>query len=378
MSEIQVHDLRLTFLWAETLPEMVQGESAPPGSLMPFLWTKKEYANRFEEILAGQPDSLGLQAPWPQPAGNFFWTYYLEKAVPGEISGETAWRFLVPFRGKGPAQVSAASFPQSRLFVEPFFYPHGVGLILSTRLIGSWTLPEAVDSARKLRSDKELTVDWDDGSQEVLNMDAFGRKGLKALGRRIFGDGWTGPAAQPETFSIATLIRAEGASSASPFPHGGKVHRALQGLTTWSSIWQDDTPLPLEERRQPVRRSRPESHCVYLSPRGRAVWAPALFQVEGKRHLSCYHRNLTFLSLQVESLAGLASHTAEGLDQLQSGTKHERCARRAVGILARLYGGTGENTYQSRSPRAQIEQNGYVDAINAARLHFHMEPLASG
>lgn len=375
MSEIQVHDLRLTFLWAETLPDLVGEESAPPGSPMPFLWSREGYQDRFAAILAGYPDDLGLQAPWPRPAGNFFWTYYLEKKVPGEIPGETAWRFLVPFRGKAPARVSAAPVPDSRFFVEPFFYPHGVGLILSTRLVGSWTLSEVVDIARKLRSDKELKVDWDDGSQEVLNADAFGRKGLKALGRRVFGDGWTGSAAQPEAFSIATLVRAEGADSEGPFPYGGEVHRALQGLTTWSSIWRDDTPLSLAEKRQPVRRSRPASHCLYLGSRGRAVWAPALFQAQEKRHLSCYHRNLTFLSLQVESLAGLVALTAENLQHLQAGTKQESCARRAVGILARLYGEKGEKTYQSRSPRAQIDQGGSLEAINAVRLHFHQEPL---
>lgn len=374
MSQILIYDLRLTFLWAEAIQELLQGESAPPGSLLPFLWSQDDYQARFAALLEGQKDPLGLEPPWRYAAGNHFWTFYLEKKTPGAIPAKEAWRLLVPFRGKAPVRVEVPGAEKASTSVEAFYYPHGVGLALSIRLVGTWSLAEAVGLALRVKSDP-LNVTWEGGQEEKLNAAGFGRKALQALGRLVAGPDWPGTGGEPRAFTVVTVVRGEGVDPTVPLADA--IRKALHGLTTWSPAWNVDQPKPLDEAVLPIRKTSPKGHVLYADTRGRAVWAPGLFapELNGKRLLGCYHRNLSMLSLQVESLACLAELTAQTLDHGgKLGTKHEGCANRAVGILARLYGGV-ESTYQSRSPRVQIDQGGFRQPIDAVRKHFKRDPL---
>jgi hypothetical protein len=177
---------------------------------------------------------------------------------------------------------------------------------------------------------------------------------------------------------VATVVRGEGVDPGALPAEGGQVHRMLEAVTTWRPSWQHDDlrNLPLSQASLRIRTA-PPSHVLYGRERGRAVWFPALFtQKGGDLHsLSCYHRNLVLASLQVESLSGAISETAKQIgDGLPLSVGHRECARRAAGILGRLYGGV--DTYRSWSPRVHIEQNGLVTVLNDVRDYFNMDPLS--
>jgi hypothetical protein len=374
VSDVQIHDFRLTFLWTETLPELLAGAAAPQGSSMPFLWSQQAYVERFATILQGGLDPLGLQAPWPRPVGDFFWTYYLEDKIPGQIPAEMAWRFLVPLRGRVPAQVEAPWLQNARFSLESFFFPHGLALAVSARIQATVSPEQAMASALQLRRDEKLEIDWTGGGHEALNLDGFSRKALQALRRSVLGSDVQAPA-QSLPFSIATVVRAEGVDAETSFPQGGMLHKVLQGLTTWAPTWQTDALKPLAEAGLPTRNS-PPSYALYASSRGRGIWFPGHYTpaMAQRRSLSCYHRNFVFLSLQVESLAGLVAFAARQLDQgMVLAQQQAACARRAAGLLGRLYGGV--KTYRSRSPKLQMDQNGCVAPINTVRDYFDMAPL---
>lgn len=229
--------------------------------------------------------------------------------------------------------------------------------------------------ALELRRDAKLEIEWSGGAKELLSLDGFGRKALQALRRSVAGSDGQGRT-QSLPFSVATVVRAEGVDATAPFSEGGMVHRVLQGLTTWSPNWKADGLKTLKEAGLEPR-NKPQSSALYADVRGRAVWFPGHYVPERARYrsLSCYHRNLVFLSLQVESLAGLAAFTARKLEQGEvPGPKHRELAKRAAVILGLLYGGTKE-TYRSHSPRRQIDENQYVEPINEVRDYSDMGPL---
>ncbi|HSF41430.1 MAG TPA: hypothetical protein VLT87_16645 [Thermoanaerobaculia bacterium] len=376
MSEILLHDLRLTLLWTETLPALFEGK-ASPGAPLGFVGSPDLYAARFADILHGTPDPDGLAPPWSRSVGNFFWTFYLSGKVPGEISGETAWKNLVPFRGGSAVHVEAPWLPQKgQMLVETFLYPYGIAVAVSARIQESLTVKEAVDKAHELRRTHNLEVYWiGTQTRETSSLDALGRKVLANLRRKVLGVD-VAAEANPVPFTIATIVRAEGADSISGALEGSEIHQALQALTTWSPTWRDDTLKSFAEARLSLRNS-PLDHVLYATRRGRAVWFPGLYRPSTirLRSLSCYHRNLLFTSLQVESLTGLVAAADEVLSRREiPSALQAKLARHAAGILGRLYG-ADSSTYRSQSPRVQMDQNGCVEPINRVRDYFSMELL---
>ena len=376
MTQIQIHDLRLSLIWAETALDFL-GDTVPAGAPLAFLGRRLSYAQQFDQALQGQavPGDLGL--PWREPAGQYFWTYYLEGRTPGSVSGDQAWKMLVPFRGKALAKAKAP-WLSGHLVLEAFFYPHGLALVATAVCRAQLTLKEAVEKAFEVTRSGSFDVEWDGGGgPESLSLDAFAGKALAALRQAAWGSG-AAPGVRPvQPFTVVTVVRGSGVNPGAPTPNGGGAHRALEAMTTWRPTWQHDALPDLAEASLTIRRA-PPSHVLYGRKRGRAVWFPALFiQADRSLHsLSCYHRNLVLASLQVESLGGLVSETAK---QIQAGkalaVTHRECARRAVGILGRLYGGA-ISTYRTWSPRAHIEQNDLVAVVNKVRDLFNMAPLS--
>jgi hypothetical protein len=373
---IQIHDLRLSFIWTETFLDLIR---APDSGAAPFAFLARRswYSQRFEQALGGGDVPGDLEQPWPRPSGQYFWTYYLEGSTPGHITGVRAWKALVPFRGGFPATVSAPWLGPGRLMLEGYFYPHGVALVLTSACLSSLTLEEAVGKAFEVRRTGRFEVDWRGrAGSEPLSLDALAGKGLTALRTRAFGEGAAPGDRSVTPFTVATVVRGSGVDPGAPLEEGGAVHRALEALTTWRPTWQYDV-LPELSAVSLAIRTAPPSHVLYGCGRGRAVWFPALFAREGGdlRSLSCYHRNLVMASLQVESLGGLVSATAR---QIRGGTAlspaHRECARRAAGILGRLHGGV--ETYKSSSPPAHIEQNDLIPPLNRVRDYFNMPPVS--
>ena len=373
-SEIQIHNLRLSFIWVETVLNRLERRSS--------------YKERFDQVLRSGMGLKGLHLPWSELGRHFFWSYYLEHGAPGNISGNRAWKELVPFREKVPAAVEVC-WLQGRLVLEAFYYPHGFALVVTAVCCTDLTLEEAVEKAfevrrtgrfqvKWVRPTGRFQVEWDEGeAPEFLSLDAFADKGLTALRKVALGPGAAPGARRFTPFTVVTVVRGTGVNPVAPTPNGGEVHRALEAMTTWRPTWRYDVLPNLAEVSLKIRPA-PPSHVLYGHTRGRAVWFPGLFIQKDRRlhSLACYHRNLVFTSLQVESLSGLISETAK---QIRDGTPlsaaHRECARRAVGILGRLYGGA-PSTYRTWSPRAHIEQNDLVMAVNEVRDLFNMDKLS--
>jgi hypothetical protein len=103
---------------------------------------------------------------------------------------------------------------------------------------------------------------------------------------------------------------------------------------------------------------------LYGSQRARAVWFPDGF---AKLKLSCYHRNLTLLSMQVESLGAAVKRTVDtaGGNYATFSVPHSQSVVRSARILDKLYGGNRDATYQSYSAKRQIDESGLLQPIKA-------------
>jgi hypothetical protein len=387
---IQILDLRLSFIWVETVLDLIR-DPVPSSAPLAFLGRSDQYIPLFDKTLQSGMGPEGLQLPWVQQekGRQFLWSYYLSKPVPGHVSGGQAWKALVPFRGKVPATVEAPWLP-GRVVLEAFFYPHGLAFIATAvcQACPPPTLEEAVENAFEVRRTGRFQVRWDEGgASESLPLDVLADKGLAALRKFALGPGagpGPGAGAGPLTpFTVVTVVRGTSVDRETPAPDGGEVHRALHAMTTWSPYWRGASLPSLDEASLQIKGDAPDNHVLYGRTRGRAVWFPQLFNPETKgrhRSLSCYHRNLVLVSLHVESLSGLVSETAKHIrdGKMLSVGSHDQCARRAVGILSRLYGGVKNDNYRSWSPRAHIEQNEFVTAVNEVRdFCCNLPPLSS-
>jgi len=376
MPQIEVYDLRLSLIWVDTVLTFL-GDPSPQGAPLAFLGRRSSYGERFEQMLERGTIAGDYQPPWPVRAGHFFWTYYLESYVPGYISGDQAWKALVPFRWKLPATVQTPSLP-GRLSHEAFFYPHGIAIIVTAVLRANLSLEEAVEKAFEVKKTGRFEVKWDDeAAPESVSLEVFARKALPALHKTAFGPETSYPVRSISPFTVATVVKGSGVEPNNPVSEGGKIHRALEAMTTWQPTWREDVLPSLAESSLKIRTA-PASHSLYGRKRGRVVWFPGLFvrKTPGSSSLACYHRNLVFASLQVESLSAFILETWKQIcDTTKLTVTHEECARRAASILGRLYGGNA-STYRSWSPRAHIEQNDLVTAINDVRDLFDMPPLS--
>jgi hypothetical protein len=373
--KIRVQDMRLSFIWVETALDRL-GSQPPAGAPYAFLGRRFSYAERFDQVKKGA-DEAGLEPPWRQAGKQFFWTYYLEGRPPGDANGDLAWKGLVPFRKKIAVQAQPP-WPEARMTQEAFFYPHGLAWVLTVRFSGDLDLKQAVKKAFEVRRTGKFAVKWNAAeAEELLSLDKWAEKMVADLRQAAWGA--QSPAGIPSAtpFSVVTVVQGSGVKPDLPALQSDKlVQRALEALTAWRPTWEHDELAGLPEPSLHIRPA-PASHILYGRSRGRAVWFPALFATgAGDFHsLACYHRNLVLVSLQVESLGRLAAETAK---LIRAGTAlsapQNDCARRAAGILGRLYAGD-PSTYRSWSPRAQIDQNDLIADIDEVRTFFGMPTL---
>jgi hypothetical protein len=249
-------------------------------------------------------------------------------------------------------------------------------LVATAICFGDFALDDAVAQAFVTRRTGRYQVNWD-GSSEPLSLDVLARQGLSVLRQAAFGPGAASGGASVTPFTVATVVRADGLSGADVRtrpPDDGLIHRTLHALTSWSPTYQFDAVPPLEQASLELRKWTPAGHVLYGDTRGRAVWFPGhCLQADGMLHtLSCYHSNLVWTSLQVESLGGLISQTAKQIGAgavPASGSFHHACAHRAAASLSLLYGGGGatKETYRSWSARRQIVETGLVAPLNVVR-----------
>jgi hypothetical protein len=402
----EILEMRLSLIWSETVLHLL-GKNVPADAPLKALGRRATFEQLFEQMLKSQSAATPIHAlmgatkpvpvlgpPWPKPEGQLYWQRYLESSALGNLSGSVAWRGLVPLRSKFPIVVvpgpwlAAVSVPvKIKVLPEAFFYPHGCAFVLTLIVEVQQKQPpgpglalfDAVDLAFKLRRDKfKVTwdgntglysgVQWADGPGEIT-LDQLAGKALHAICATAFGPTAAANSAQVlDPFTIFTVVRGRGVNPR--LPPTNDVRRALEAVTRWSQSWRFDVLPNLKDREIDIKTS-PPSHLLYGRAKARAVWFPERFtHADNPSSLACYHRNLTFTSLHVESLCGLAATAAERVRNNQLDSEGLRdCARQAVGGLGRLYGGGGahKKSYRSMSPRVQIEQNNFVADIDLVR-----------
>jgi hypothetical protein len=379
---IEIRNIRLSFVWAETnLGLLANSQHAP--TPFAFLGRRSTFAARFNQIQQNITDPLGLAAPWRVQGKQYFWTYYLQElAAPDQLSGDNAWKMLVPLRGPVPATVSADWLPDSPT-LEAFYFPHGPAFVLTVKLQTSFTLEQVVDKAFEIRRSGRYRVTWNaGGNSEVLSLDVLGDKMLGTLRETMLGAGVSPGARSITPFTLVTVVKGTDVDRDTVPPDDGDIHRALEALTAWPPTkMEGHAPTKLADTNVslPVRSSF-SGNVLYGRPRGRTVWFPGLFLPEGgnTHSLACYHRNLLFASLLTEGFGLLMVETARWLrDNRPLAIPHRDCAQRAVGILvrlARLHGNEKAKTYWSWSPRAQLLQN-YLNEVNEVRTFFNLPQL---
>ena len=359
----RVHDLRVTSLWIESLPDSLDGTSKPP-----YAWQAddKAYAEAFEKAQQGAGDDE-LAPPWKTPAGQLFWARYLGKEAYGEIKGKEARRLLVPLRRKLPCRVEAA-WLDGYADLEAYYYPHALGLVFSAVSRSELTLQQAKALAYKITQDGPYTLACDPplaGAQD-LTVSALAAKAREAFRRDA------PPGALSRPFTIVTVVRGEGVDSTQPTPEQSEVHRFLHAVTSWPP---PEKPVSLQAlaKARLASSQQGDSDVLYAGERGRAVWMPWTFgpHEEEIHSLGCYHRNLVLATLETESLLALTKASAAKLatDGQLTGSRYDT-SRQAVLALGRLYGGSKDATWSSWSVRRQIDDSGQVEAINTLRDYY--------
>jgi len=373
---IQFQDLRISLIWVETNVALLNN-ATPPGVPWPFLGQSLQYAQKFDEMLYAAAKPTGLIPPWDKAERTSFWTYYTEGRL-ATITGANAWNLLIPFRRRMEPVPSAPWF-SGRFYCDGFFYPHGLGLMITAILTtppkgAPYDLDGAVKAAFQART-QPFQVSWPNRPAVSQTLDQFARQHLNemralALGKAV-GEG---KLMQPP-FTVVTVVRGVG-SDRDALPGGDPaVLKALWGLASWSSSYQADALPDFGLASLHIKRS-PPNHVLYSQTRGRVIWFPTKFAdpSPAKPSLSCYHRNLVFNTLQVESLGGLVADTADKVRTHVSalGWKQQGAAVNASKVLGRAYGGKG--TYASCSSHVQIADVGLENDIDVVRTTFGSLP----
>jgi hypothetical protein len=348
-----------------------------------FLKVDYKYERTFEEVLGGGNSRENLEPPWQNhESPQRFWTRYLDGPEQlWEVSGREAYRALVPFRGAVPAKLTLP-LPDDlqrkmRLTLEAFYYPHGLALVITVSCRDTdLTLTQIANFARWLQSTRQIRFRWRREERRAVPLDEVARTCLTKLRGEAFSPELTPDARSADPFTVFTVVKGSWAIRSAP--KADQIYGDLLSAITGRHITGNSNAE--RQSRLTTQGPTPEGNTLYGIKRGRAVWFPDLFTHEGEtiHSLSCYHKNLVFASLQVESLGSLVSETAQkrqdGRDFYSS--DHRECVRQAAVILGRLYEGS-YSTYRSWSTRAQIEHNGLRGDIDRVRAFFDMSPLPS-
>jgi hypothetical protein len=347
-----------------------------------------------------------LAVPWPWLGRNYihhFWQYYLENLEPNWLPGYKAWEFVVPMRMRLPVKIGtpwAADGPLCKAHAEGFFYPHGVAVVLMLRLLfmkqsdaegGAAAAAEPgvglarmMDRALQARGNLNFPVTLPGGDHESLKLDALAAVLLNDLRRRALGKDAPQGDRPSQPLTVATVVQGRGWSADLPVVAQSDLHKALEGLCTWKDDWAFQAKLASLEAANLLVGGATPGHLVYHTERSRAVWMPMYFTSIKRREghkMSCYHRNLTLVSLQTEMLAQALVYYTDYLDRGEAAPEAlkslARFAAVRIGYLyASLKKGSKKYTYNSASPRVYLKENDYEDLVNQARQDFKLSNLA--
>lgn len=362
---VTINDFRLTFVWVETILDPISG-AVQLDAPFNFLQKSNVYQQVFAKVLVGV-SGLNLQVPWRTHKEQFFWKYYLSGADLEAVGARQAWDHLVPLLTKLPFSVK--NWKQGNITIDGFYYPHGLALGVTFRVVGSFTLDQVVNLAYAIKDgDEKIPLEGPKGPV-VCTLDSLAKDVFKYM-RESLGKGIK-PGKRRDAFSIFTVVKAQ---PRTPFVAGGPVHQAIQAVTEWPPGWEGAGLRPVQDVQVPTKGSDAPGSILFARPRGRAVWLPGLFASKKlkKPSLSCYHHNLVYACMHVESLGGLVEGTLALLKNTPlaklDGTL-KSCARNAIDRLDELYSGD-RKSYRSHSLKKQIEN----EIKDLDDLRGHMNP----
>jgi len=362
---VRVQEYQLSLFWVRTVPERWRYQ---PLADYTFLADETAYRAAFRNVEREKGKPTGFAVPWL--AKERFWARYTARPAP-RSRADLAWRWSLPLYvhaplrlarpGDGAARGPAAGW-RGYAYTGRYLYPHGVTLVMHFRGRGDLSLQELATTVRNLRHARFEV----NGRQLVL--DQIAAQELDACGVLAWGRECTLRGAGAEPFSVFTVIRASGADWARPAEDGGGLHQFLDQVSGWYDRHRD--PDCLEAAR--VSSARRDGHILYGHRRSRCVWFPEHFETADVRFsLSHYHRNLTFCSLQTESLGQYVATAAADLDEPgYLSIPQKDYARHVVRSLERLLRGRPEETYRSRSPQRQLEANGVLADLERVKAYL--------
>ncbi len=369
---IEVQSVRLSFIWAEVLPDFLQ-RNVPAGS--PFEPFTRDYlfADMFESARDGAPTDPKFDVPWLRERRQFFWMYYLVQGKLHLVRGSQAWTYQVPLRFDTGLHPKADWFT-GNAFIEAYYYPFGTAVEISFRWNPNSTLDKLVDQAYDIRNGKFSIAD---GAQPV-RLEELADAAFTVLRDRALGNQAQSDCRSAQPFSVFTVVQAKGVDAKAPVSANTAVMETLEALTSWPPAAHNINLPNLNRACLETYHHSPKAAALYASRRGRAAWIPALFSVEQPRKpagavarvelsskLGCYHRNLMFASMQIESLGRLLAYTAnlfaQGKQKTSLPANFRDLAMNAAVQMAKLYRGSRDDTWRSESARRQIEENGLAN-----------------
>jgi len=393
---MQINSFLLSFFWIETHLELLESEQ-PKDARMKFLGRPDAYATEFKEAQyrLRVNDPSPLLPPWmPRTRGQHFWTYYCGGTTNTNVTGSMAWQKLVPFQALLPLRLDADATLSLPRF-ELFFYPYGiaVGITLTWKDESSQSLENALDAAFVMRFGRQYRVAWEGEEADFfsgiawpnepgrpLSMIQLAENGLNVARTLAYGkEGARGKITKPDPFSVFTCLNGKDVDVSKAAENNGNIQKCLHAVTNWQKIREGAADLVLDEEvKVGLGEEAGVADILYGQRRGRAIWYPSRFITNDPNilfGLQCYHRNIFSASMQTESLCGYAQAAVE---RLQSGADlsvyQREVASKAGGNLGLLFGGHPD-TYRSLSPRRQIQDNDWVEAVNALRTYRGMLPL---
>jgi len=314
------------------------------------------------------------QPPWSgsPKIRSHFWERYVETGPDlSLLTPERAWKYLVPLRTR-LATCKADWLAPGWAYVEGIRYPHAVAIVVWLIFRSEpLDLTHLVENAVAAYRDNLYNIKWDiGGGTSSLNLTTLAQSALGQFRRAVLGD-LPVPARQLDPFTIATVVNgtSDNIDDNQPVQGGGEIHRALEGLCSWERNWYDHPIHPLQPPYSlKMGATEPNNHIFYGLHRARAGWFPTMFANAEKvqRSLGCYHRNLTYATLQTEGLIEFVRLYDRFLqDNIGLPLSLRTAAVNAINALRRLCFGSKESTYRSWSVRLQIEdQRELLDKVS--------------
>ena len=353
---VQVQEWMMSLLWVRTVPEEHRHK---PSASFAFLGSELGYRQAVAKLDAGEGGAAGLLLPWGRE-GDRFWDLYASGAA-RDTRVRQAWPRSVPMLLRDPVKLprpAGCRYAKTALYL----YPHGLALELTFHPSGAFTLDQVATRARELRYGR-IKLHTGTAAPAHFASDLLARHGAD-----VWGPGAVLSDAAAEPFTVLTVLKATGAPPNVRVEPEGPVHRFLDKAAGWYD--RARAPEALESCR--ISSPRTDAHLLYGHRRSRCVWFPEHFDTTDKRHsLRHYHRNLTAACMQTESLGQYLCRTADDLrDPGYLSLPQREYAWNVLASVERLAEGRPENTYRSRSPARQMQDNGVPEQARRVREYL--------